>query len=113
MRENISSEGGHIIKNNIREFDPFAAQVLAEYCEQLILKKQNRLNISESVLLKSIEMQCSDEELVVERELAGVIRSAKRILEDTSETEWTDEHKQLFLLLKKIVFVGLDETREL
>ncbi|PHR35206.1 MAG: hypothetical protein COA38_02630 [Fluviicola sp.] len=109
MRENISSEGGHIIKNNIREFDPFAAQVLAEYCEQLILKKQNRLNISESVLLKSIEMQCSDEELVVERELAGVIRSAKRILEDTSETEWTDEHKQLFLLLKKIVFVGLDD----
>ena len=111
MIENISSEEEHIVKNNIREFDPFAAQVLAEYCERLILKKQSRLNISESVLLKSIEMQCSDEELVIERELAGVIRSAKRILEDTSETEWTEEHKQLFLLLKKIVFVGLDDDK--
>lgn len=110
MRENISSEEGHTMKNRIREFDPFVAQALAEYCEQLILKKKGRLNISESVLLKSIEMQCSDEELVIERELAGVIRSAKRILEDTSETEWSEGHKQLFLLLKKIVFVGLDDT---
>jgi hypothetical protein len=110
MRENISSEEGHTVKDKIREFDPFAAQALAEYCEQLILKKKSRLNISESVLLKSIEMQCSDEDLVIERELAGVIRSAKRILEDTSETEWSEEHKQLFLLLKKIVFVGLDDT---
>lgn len=112
MRENISAEEGHNIKNSIREFDPFAAQVLAEYCEQLIRKKQNRLNISESVLLKSIEMQCSDEELVIERELAGVIRSAKRILEETSEDNWTDGHKQLFLLLKKIIFVGLDDESE-
>lgn len=103
---------GHSVRNKIREFDPFAAQVLAEYCEQLIHKKQSRLNISESVLLKSIEMECSNEELVIERELAGVIRSAKRILEDTSETEWSDEHKQLFLLLKKIVFVGLEDDSE-
>ncbi len=110
MRGNISSEEGHTVKDKIREFDPFAAQALAQYCEQLIHKKKSRLNISESVLLKSIEMQCSDEELVIERELAGVIRSAKRILEDTSETEWSEEHKQLFLLLKKIVFVGLDDT---
>lgn len=112
MRENNSSREGHIVKNNIREFDPFAAKVLAEYCEQLIRKKQNRLNISESVLLKSIEMKFSDEEAVIERELAGVIRSAKRILEDTSEAEWTDDHKQLFLLLKKIVFVGLDDEKD-
>ena len=112
MREIISIEEGHSVKNNIREFDPFAAQVLAEYCEQLIRKKQNRLNISESILLKSIEMQCSDEELVIERELAGVIRSAKRILEETSEDQWTEEHKDLFLLLKKIVFVGLDDESE-
>lgn len=112
MKENISSEEGHTVKDKIREFDPFAAQALAEYCEQLIHKKKSRLNISESVLLKSIEMECSDEDLVIERELAGVIRSAKRILEDTSETEWSDEHKQLFLLLKKIVFVGLEDDAE-
>ncbi|MFK7783934.1 MAG: ATP-binding protein [Crocinitomicaceae bacterium] len=112
MRGNFSSEEGHIVKNNIREFDPFAARVLAEYCEQLIRKKQNRLNISESILLKSIEVEFANEEAVIERELAGVIRSAKRILEDTSETEWSDEHKQLFLLLKKIVFVGLEEDDE-
>lgn len=112
MSKEISSEEGHNVRNKIREFDPFAAQVLAEYCEQLIHKKQGRLNISESVLLKSIEMECSNEELIIERELAGVIRSAKRILEDTSETEWSDEHKQLFLLLKKIVFVGLDDASE-
>jgi len=109
MRENFSSEEGHIVKNNIREFDPFAARVLAEYCEQLIRKKQNRLNISESILLKSIEMEFADEEAVIERELAGVIRSAKRILEETSEAEWSEDHRQLFLLLKKIVFVGLEE----
>jgi signal transduction histidine kinase len=112
MRGNFSSEEGHIVKNNIREFDPFAARVLAEYCEQLIRKKQNRLNISESILLKSIELEFANEEAVIERELAGVIRSAKRILEETSETEWSDEHKQLFLLLKKIVFVGLEDDDE-
>ena len=112
MREDFSKEEGHIVKNNIREFDPFAARVLAEYCEQLIRKKQNRLNISESILLKSIEIEFADEETVIERELAGVIRSAKRILEDTSEAEWSDEHKQLFLLLKKIVFVGLDDEAD-
>ena len=112
MRGNFSSKEGHIVKNNIREFDPFAARVLAEYCEQLIRKKQNRLNISESILLKSIELEFSDEETVIERELAGVIRSAKRILEDTSESEWSEEHKQLFLLLKKIVFVGLEDDDE-
>ncbi|MDG1333936.1 MAG: PAS domain-containing sensor histidine kinase [Crocinitomicaceae bacterium] len=112
MRGNFSSKEGHIIKSNIREFDPFAAKVLAEYCEQLIRKKQNRLNISESILLKSIELEFSDEEQVIERELAGVIRSAKRILEDTSESEWSEEHKQLFLLLKKIVFVGLEDDED-
>ncbi len=112
MRGNFSLKEGHIVKNNIREFDPFAARVLAEYCEQLIRKKQNRLNISESILLKSIELEFADEETVIERELAGVIRSAKRILEDTSESEWSEEHKQLFLLLKKIVFVGLEDDDE-
>lgn len=112
MRGNFSSKEGHTIKNNIREFDPFAAKVLAEYCEQLIRKKQNRLNIAESVLLKSIELEFTDEEQVIERELAGVIRSAKRILEDTSESEWSEEHKQLFLLLKKIVFVGLEDEED-
>lgn len=112
MSKIISSGEGHSVRNIIREFDPFAAQVLAEYCEQLILKKQSRLNISESILLKSIEMECSNEELIIQRELAGVIRSAKRILEDTSEAEWSDEHKELFLLLKKIVFVGLDDESE-
>ncbi len=112
MKNLTSSREGHSIKNNIREFDPFVAEVLAEYCEQLINKKQGKLNISESILLKSIEMQCSDEDLVVERELAGVIRSAKRILEETSEGEWSEDHRQLFLLLKKIVFVGIDDDSE-
>lgn len=112
MKEFTSSKEGHSIKHNIREFDPFVAEVLAEYCEQLINKKQGKLNISESVLLKSIEMQCADEDLVIERELAGVIRSAKRILEDTSESEWSDDHRQLFLLLKKIVFVGIEDDNE-
>ena len=112
MRGNFSLEEGHIVKKYIREFDPFAARVLAEYCEQLIRKKRNRLSISESILLKSIEMDFADEEAVIERELAGVIRSAKRILEETSESEWSDEQKQLFLLLKKIVFVGLEEGEE-
>lgn len=112
MKELTSSSEGHNIKNFIREFDPFVAEVLAEYCEHLIVKKQGKLNISESILLKSIEMQCANEDLVVERELAGVIRSAKRILEETTESEWSEDHRQLFLLLKKIVFVGIEDDSE-
>lgn len=112
MKELTSSSEGHSIKNFIREFDPFVAEVLAEYCEHLIVKKQGKLNISESILLKSIEMQCANEDLVVERELAGVIRSAKRILEETTESEWSEDHRQLFLLLKKIVFVGIEDDSE-
>lgn len=113
MNEDKFAEEGNEIANKIREFDPFVAKVLSEYCEQLTTKTSKRLNISESVLLKSIEMKCSDESLLVERELQGVIRSAKRILEGTSESDWSTDHKQLFLLLKKIVFVGLGDENEI
>lgn len=113
MSENKLAREGNEIALKIRAFDPFVANVLAEYCEQLSLKDSKRLNISESVLLKSIELKCSDESMLVERELKGVIRSAKRILEGTAESDWTNDHKELFHLLKKMVFVGLEDGDEI
>ena len=112
MIENKLAKEGVEIAMKIREFDPFVANVLTEYCQQLSFKDSRRLKISESVLLKSIELKCSDESMIVERELQGVIRSAKRILEGSAESDWTHDHKELFHLLKKIVFVGLGDENE-